>query len=265
MSSTDAKVEQMFQILLDPQEKGTEKKQKVRGLGGVRAARQESCRLQCLACVLAVAPEARGPGLPHVAAQAVLLGSECEPSRGNLCSRRTCCRPPAGRWGYKGTETLTLPLRLPGTRHPSTLSMSPESRLLPLLTKGTEAQRGRLAGPELRASACPAVCMCGGGACPRHPVLPLTQASQNLVVLAREEAGAEKIFRNNGVQLLQRLLDTGEPNLMLAALRTLVGICSEHQPRVGGLEGLVLLQSVRPSTSHLPPPRTRGRVRGDML
>lgn len=29
MSSTDAKVEQMFQILLDPKEKGTEKKQKV--------------------------------------------------------------------------------------------------------------------------------------------------------------------------------------------------------------------------------------------
>lgn len=32
MSSTDAKVEQMFQILLDPKEKGTEKKQKVRVL-----------------------------------------------------------------------------------------------------------------------------------------------------------------------------------------------------------------------------------------
>lgn len=61
-----------------------------------------------------------------------------------------------------------------------------------------------------------------------------TQASQNLVVLAREDAGAEKIFRNNGVQLLQRLLDTGEADLMLAALRTLVGICSEHQSRVGG-------------------------------
>ncbi|XP_054433583.1 protein unc-45 homolog A isoform X2 [Pteronotus mesoamericanus] len=57
------------------------------------------------------------------------------------------------------------------------------------------------------------------------------KASQNLVVLAREEAGAEKIFRNNGVQLLQRLLDTGETDLMLAALRTLVGICSEHQSR----------------------------------
>ena len=69
--------------------------------------------------------------------------------------------------------------------------------------------------------------------------LPLTQASQNLVVLAREDAGAEKIFRSNGVQLLQRLLDTGEPDLMLAALRTLVGICSEHQSRVGGAKGLV--------------------------
>ncbi|XP_049639245.1 protein unc-45 homolog A [Suncus etruscus] len=57
------------------------------------------------------------------------------------------------------------------------------------------------------------------------------KASQNLVVLAREDAGAERIFRSNGVQLLQRLLDTGESDLMLAALRTLVGICSEHQSR----------------------------------
>ncbi|EDL07005.1 unc-45 homolog A (C. elegans), isoform CRA_e [Mus musculus] len=57
------------------------------------------------------------------------------------------------------------------------------------------------------------------------------KASQNLVVLAREDAGAEKIFRSNGVQLLQRLLDTEETDLMLAALRTLVGICSEHQSR----------------------------------
>ena len=32
MSSTDAKVEQMLQILLDAKEKGTEKKQKVRVL-----------------------------------------------------------------------------------------------------------------------------------------------------------------------------------------------------------------------------------------
>lgn len=74
----------------------------------------------------------------------------------------------------------------------------------------------------------------------------LTQASQNLVVLAREDAGAEKIFRNNGVQLLQRLLDTGEADLMLAALRTLVGICSEHQSRVGGV--YLVPAVVRPST-----------------
>lgn len=56
------------------------------------------------------------------------------------------------------------------------------------------------------------------------------------MVLAREDAGAEKIFRSNGVQLLQQLLDTGETDLMLAALRTLVGICSEHQSRVGDVE-----------------------------
>jgi hypothetical protein len=85
-------------------------------------------------------------------------------------------------------------------------------------------------------------------------MLPSTQASQNLVVLAREDAGAEKIFRSNGVQLLQRLLDTGETDLMLAALRTLVGICSEHQSRVGGLQSScpsVLLSvpaSIYPST-----------------
>lgn len=69
------------------------------------------------------------------------------------------------------------------------------------------------------------------------------------MVLAREDAGAEKIFRSNGVQLLQRLLDTGEADLMLAALRTLVGICSEHQSRVGKAEGrgCYLSQSVCPS------------------
>lgn len=69
------------------------------------------------------------------------------------------------------------------------------------------------------------------------------------MVLAREEAGAEKIFRNNGVQLLQRLLDTGEADLMLAALRTLVGICSEHQSRVGGgcFLPLSVHASLRPS------------------
>lgn len=84
-------------------------------------------------------------------------------------------------------------------------------------------------------------------------MLPSTQASQNLVVLAREDAGAEKIFRSNGVQLLQRLLDTGETDLMLAALRTLVGICSEHQSRVGGpVPGRSVAPSVSPFTLYQP-------------
>uniref|UniRef100_F6SH46 Unc-45 myosin chaperone A n=1 Tax=Ornithorhynchus anatinus TaxID=9258 RepID=F6SH46_ORNAN len=54
---------------------------------------------------------------------------------------------------------------------------------------------------------------------------------KNLIVLAREDAGAEKIFQSDGARLLLRLLDTGEADLMLAALRTLVGLCSEHQAR----------------------------------
>lgn len=66
------------------------------------------------------------------------------------------------------------------------------------------------------------------------PNAPLfSQAAQNLIVLAREEAGAEKIFQSDGVRLLTRLLDTAKADLMLAALRTLVGLCSGHRSRVG--------------------------------
>lgn len=60
-----------------------------------------------------------------------------------------------------------------------------------------------------------------------------SQAAQNLIVLAREEAGAEKIFQSDGVRLLTQLLDTAKADLMLAALRTLVGLCSGHRSRVG--------------------------------
>lgn len=56
---------------------------------------------------------------------------------------------------------------------------------------------------------------------------------QNLIVLAREEPGAEKIFQSDGVRLLTQLLDTAKADLMLAALRTLVGLCSGHRSRVG--------------------------------
>lgn len=58
------------------------------------------------------------------------------------------------------------------------------------------------------------------------------QAAQNLIVLAREEPGAEKIFQSDGVRLLLQLLDTGRLDMMLAALRTLTGLCQGHRARV---------------------------------
>lgn len=64
-------------------------------------------------------------------------------------------------------------------------------------------------------------------------VTPVSQAAQNLIVLAREEAGAEKIFQSDGVRLLLLMLDTGREDAMLAALRTLAGLCSGHRSRVG--------------------------------
>ncbi|KAJ6662772.1 hypothetical protein lerEdw1_010976 [Lerista edwardsae] len=57
------------------------------------------------------------------------------------------------------------------------------------------------------------------------------KAAQNLIVLAREEPGAEKIFQSDGVRLLLQLLDTGRLDMMLAALRTLTGLCQGHRAR----------------------------------
>ncbi|XP_074045017.1 protein unc-45 homolog B [Macrotis lagotis] len=57
------------------------------------------------------------------------------------------------------------------------------------------------------------------------------KAANNLIVLGREEAGAEKIFQNNGVALLLQLLETKKPELVLAAIRTLSGMCGGHQAR----------------------------------
>ena len=66
------------------------------------------------------------------------------------------------------------------------------------------------------------------------------QAANNLIVLSREEAGAERIFQNNGVALLMQLLDTKRPELMLAAVRTLSGMCSSHRARVRAGAGLLV-------------------------
>ncbi|CAL8359888.1 unnamed protein product [Lota lota] len=57
------------------------------------------------------------------------------------------------------------------------------------------------------------------------------KAAQNLVVLSREDAGAEQIFRNDGVKLIQRLLESELEDILLSALRTLVGLCTGHQSR----------------------------------
>uniref|UniRef100_A0A5F9CDS9 Protein unc-45 homolog B n=1 Tax=Oryctolagus cuniculus TaxID=9986 RepID=A0A5F9CDS9_RABIT len=66
------------------------------------------------------------------------------------------------------------------------------------------------------------------------------KAANNLIVLGREEAGAERIFQNNGVALLLQLLDTKKPELVLAAVRTLSGMCSGHRARA-----TAILHSVR--------------------
>lgn len=52
------------------------------------------------------------------------------------------------------------------------------------------------------------------------------------MVLSREDAGAEQIFRNDGVKLIQRLLQSKQEEVVLSALRTLVGLCTGHQSRV---------------------------------
>ncbi|XP_066219960.1 protein unc-45 homolog B [Saccopteryx leptura] len=68
----------------------------------------------------------------------------------------------------------------------------------------------------------------------------LEKAANNLIVLGREEAGAEKIFQNNGVALLLQLMDTKRVELVLAAVRTLSAMCSGHRARA-----TVILHAVR--------------------
>ena len=53
-----------------------------------------------------------------------------------------------------------------------------------------------------------------------------------MIVLAREDAGAERIFQNNGVPLLINMMETGKPEMVLASIRTLAGMCTGHKARV---------------------------------
>ncbi|KAL2092071.1 hypothetical protein ACEWY4_011869 [Coilia grayii] len=70
------------------------------------------------------------------------------------------------------------------------------------------------------------------------------KAANNLIVLAREEAGAERIFQNNGVALLQQLIDTGKPEMILAAIRTLSGMCTGHKARAMAITHLVGIEKL---------------------
>ncbi|XP_017540512.1 protein unc-45 homolog B [Pygocentrus nattereri] len=57
------------------------------------------------------------------------------------------------------------------------------------------------------------------------------KAANNLIVLAREDAGSERIFQNNGIALLMQLIETGKVEMILAAIRTLSGMCTGHRAR----------------------------------
>lgn len=58
------------------------------------------------------------------------------------------------------------------------------------------------------------------------------KAAENLVFLSRDEAGAERIFREGGPAALAELADSVSMDVKLAAIRTMSGICNGHQARV---------------------------------
>ncbi|XP_061527730.1 protein unc-45 homolog B [Phycodurus eques] len=65
------------------------------------------------------------------------------------------------------------------------------------------------------------------------------KAANNLIVLSREDAGAERIFQNNGVPLLLNMIETGKPEMILAAIRTLSGMCTGHKARTMAIMHMV--------------------------
>ncbi|KAM8866318.1 protein unc-45 homolog B isoform 1-T1 [Synchiropus picturatus] len=67
----------------------------------------------------------------------------------------------------------------------------------------------------------------------------MEKAANNLIVLSREDAGAERIFQNNGVQLLLNMIETGKPEMILAAIRTLSGMCTGHKARAMAIINMV--------------------------
>lgn len=58
------------------------------------------------------------------------------------------------------------------------------------------------------------------------------QAINNLVVLAREEAGAQKICQEETLHQLKKLLDDKDVDLVLASIRVLSGVTNKSKTRV---------------------------------
>ena len=53
-----------------------------------------------------------------------------------------------------------------------------------------------------------------------------------MIVLAREEAGAEKMFKSGGIENLMTLLDDKDAELRLTAIRALAAMASASKERV---------------------------------
>ncbi|RXM95609.1 Protein unc-45-like B [Acipenser ruthenus] len=70
------------------------------------------------------------------------------------------------------------------------------------------------------------------------------KAANNLIVLAREDAGAERIFQNNGINLLMELIKTKNPEMILAAIRTFSGMCTGHKARATAILHLIGIEKI---------------------
>ncbi|XP_077600559.1 protein unc-45 homolog B-like isoform X1 [Stigmatopora nigra] len=70
------------------------------------------------------------------------------------------------------------------------------------------------------------------------------KAANNLIVLARDDAGSERIFQNNGVPLLLNMMETGKSEMILAAIRTLSGMCTGHKARAMAIIHMVAIDKL---------------------
>nr|XP_054754346.1 protein unc-45 homolog B-like [Lytechinus pictus] len=57
------------------------------------------------------------------------------------------------------------------------------------------------------------------------------EAANNLIVLAREPAGAERIFGENGVERMKKIMMSDDTELVVAALRVISCLCRGHRSR----------------------------------